>query len=466
MSHRRKDKKRAYVIAGAGTAALATAAIMLPYANAGQEAAGPRTMSAKAAAAMGTKLADENGSSTAGWFIDSKAKRLVMNVTDEETAQRVQESGAEARIVENSKAELQKVSDTLANGASVPGSAWSIDPRTNKVSVLADSTVDEEEWASLNRTAAGMDGMMSVKRTAGKFQKFTGNGGAGESDAGDQGAGNGNGAGQGDQGAGNGAGQGDQGAGNGAGQGEDGAGNGNGAGQGDDGAGQGDDGAGAGEGGDAAAEGVLGGDAIFAEGTRCSLGFNVQVDGAPAFLTAGHCGNAAQNWTSDEAGAQALGSITDSQFPETDFAIATLDDAQAEAPSAVNLDPLGEGQGGTQEITGAAEAAVGMPVQRSGSTTGLSDGEVTGLDATVDYGGGDVVNGMIQTNVCAEPGDSGGAMFSEDQAVGLTSGGSGDCTQGGETFFQPVTDALEATGATIGDGGGEAGQQQEQQQLP
>ncbi|OEU91905.1 hypothetical protein DB35_07380 [Streptomyces abyssalis] len=432
MSHRRKDSKRAYVIAGAGTAALALAAVTLPYANAGQDETGPRTMSAKAAAAMGTKLADANESSTAGWFIDSKAKKLVMNVTDEETAQRVEESGAEARLVQNSKAELKKVSDTLANGASVAGSAWSVDPRTNKVSVLADSTVDSAEWASLNKTAAGMDGMMSVKRTAGKFQKFHGNGGAG---AEEEGNGAGNGAGQG-------AGQGDEGAGNGAG----------------------DDGAGAGEGGQAAAEGVLGGDAIFAGDSRCSLGFNVTVDGAPGFLTAGHCGEAGTAFTSDQAGAEALGTLTDSQFPETDFSIATLDDAQAEAPSAVNLDPLGEGQGGTQEITGAAEAAVGMQVQRSGSTTGVTDGEVTALDATVDYGNGDVVNGMIQTNVCAEPGDSGGAMFSEDQAVGLTSGGSGDCTQGGETFFQPVTAALEATGAEIGAGGGEAGQEQEQGQ--
>ncbi|WP_435834852.1 hypothetical protein [Streptomyces antibioticus] len=35
-------------------------------------------------------------------------------------------------------------------------------------------------------------------------------------------------------------------------------------------------------------------------------------------------------------------------------------------------------------------------------------------------------------------------------AVGLTSGGSGDCTSGGETFFQPVTEALSATGTQIG----------------
>jgi streptogrisin D len=431
LSHRRKDKKRAYAIAGAGVAALATAAILLPYANAGQEQQpGPAT--AKAAAAMGTKLAQENGDSTAGWFLDGKSKnRLVMNVLNEETAERVRANGATARVVPNSKAELKKVSDTLANGASVKGTAWSVDPRTNKVSVLADRTVDAQGWDSLTKMAASTDGKMTVKRSNGEFKPFDPQqtGGAGEQGAGDQGAGAGD---------------------DGAGAGDDGAGAG-------EGAGAGDEGAGAGEGAGAAAEGVLGGDAIFADGTRCSLGFNVTVDGAPALLTAGHCGNAAQNWTADEAGAEPLATVADSQFPESDFALLNYDDAAAAPESAVNLDPLGEGQGGTQEITAAAEAAVGMEVQRSGSTTGVTDGTVTGLDATVDYGGGDVVNGLIQTDVCAEPGDSGGAMFSGDQAVGLTSGGSGDCTQGGETFFQPVTTALEATGAQIGDGGAGAG---------
>jgi streptogrisin D len=440
LSHRRKDSKRAVLIAGAGTAALALAAITLPYASAGQSETGPRTMSAEAAAAMGTKLADQNESTTAGWFIDSRAKKLVMNVTDEETAERVQSSGAEARLVQNSKAELKKVSDTLANDTSMGGTAWSVDPRTNKVSVLADETVSSSEWNTLKGTASGSQ--MTMKRISGKIQRLNGNGGQGQQD------------GPGQQAPGQQA-PGEQDPGQQA--------------PGDEAQPPADD-QGQGQGSGQQAAGVQGGDAIFAAGTRCSLGFNVQVDGAPGFLTAGHCGNAAEQWTSDEAGAQALGTITDSQFPETDFAIATLDDAQAEAPSSVNLDPLGQGQGGSQEITGAAEAAVGMQVQRSGSTTGLSDGEVTGLDATVNYGGGDVVNGMIQTNVCAEPGDSGGAMFAEDKAVGLTSGGSGDCTQGGETFFQPVTAALEATGATIGEGGAaqggqqEQGQQQEQQQ--
>ncbi len=441
LSHRRKDRKRAYVIAGASAAALAGAAILLPYANAGQEQQprpGPKT--AEAAALMGTKLADENGSSTAGWFLDGKSKnRLVMNVLDKATADRVEQSGATARIVPNSKAELKKVSDTLAGDAAVAGTAWSVDPRTNKVTVLADKTVDSDGWGSLNDTAASNDGMLTVKRSSGEFKPFHG---------GNQSGGGGDEQGGGEQGAG-GAGEEAGGAGEEAG------------GAGEEAGGAGEEAGGAGDG--QAAEGVLGGDAIFAAGTRCSLGFNVTVDGAPAFLTAGHCGNAAEAWTADEAGAEALGTVTDSQFPESDFAILSYDDAQAQPQSAVNLDPLGQGQGGTQEITGAAEAAVGMQVQRSGSTTGVTDGEVTGLDATVNYGGGDIVNGLIQTTVCAEPGDSGGAMFSEDKAVGLTSGGSGDCTQGGETFFQPVTTALEATGAEIGAGGAaEEGGQAEQ----
>jgi hypothetical protein len=40
-------------------------------------------------------------------------------------------------------------------------------------------------------------------------------------------------------------------------------------------------------------------------------------------------------------------------------------------------------------------------------------------------------------------------MFSEGIALGITSGGSGDCTQGGTTFFQPVTKALSDLGMRL-----------------
>ncbi|MEU6706887.1 S1 family peptidase [Streptomyces wuyuanensis] len=189
-----------------------------------------------------------------------------------------------------------------------------------------------------------------------------------------------------------------------------------------------------------------GGDAIFGGGSRCSLGFNVTTqDGQPGFLTAGHCTAASDQW-SEQQGGQPVGTAQESVFPgEGDFALVTYDDPNTEAPSAVDL-----GNGQLLEIRQAADAAVGQEVFRMGSTTGLNGGQVTGLNATVNYPEG-TVSGLIQTNVCAEPGDSGGALFTRDgNAIGLTSGGSGDCTSGGETFFQPVTTALEAVGAQIG----------------
>jgi streptogrisin B len=56
---------------------------------------------------------------------------------------------------------------------------------------------------------------------------------------------------------------------------------------------------------------------------------------------------------------------------------------------------------------------------------------------------------MIQTTVCAEPGDSGGPMYDGTKALGITSGGSGDCRTGGTTFFQPVPEAASAYGVTV-----------------
>ncbi|MGW6529543.1 S1 family peptidase [Streptomyces venezuelae] len=186
---------------------------------------------------------------------------------------------------------------------------------------------------------------------------------------------------------------------------------------------------------------IAGGDAIWGSGSRCSLGFNVVKGGEPYFLTAGHCGNAVKSW-SDSQGGPEIGATEESSFPGNDYAIVKYT-ADTPHPSEVNL------YGGTQAISKAGDATVGQKVTRSGSTTQVHDGDVTALDATVNYQEGQV-DGLIQTTVCAEPGDSGGALFAGDTALGLTSGGSGDCSSGGETFFQPVPEALSAYGAEIG----------------
>ncbi|MFE1912069.1 S1 family peptidase [Streptomyces anandii] len=186
---------------------------------------------------------------------------------------------------------------------------------------------------------------------------------------------------------------------------------------------------------------VAGGDAITGSGGRCSLGFNVVKDGQPFFLTAGHCTQAISTW-SDSSG-RVIGANAQSSFPGNDFGLVKYT-ASVDHPSAVDLY-----DGSSQPIAKAGEATVGERVTRSGSTTHVHSGTVTGLNATVNYSEG-TVSGLIQTDVCAEPGDSGGSLFDGDTAIGLTSGGSGDCTSGGETFFQPVTEALSATGSRIG----------------
>ncbi|MBO2447836.1 trypsin-like serine protease [Actinomadura barringtoniae] len=185
-----------------------------------------------------------------------------------------------------------------------------------------------------------------------------------------------------------------------------------------------------------------GADAIFGQGVRCSLGFNVKRGQESFFLTAGHCGNVVKNWTADQQGAQALGTTVTSSFPGNDFALVRSEDGAA-GEGEVNLF-----NGQTRDITQAGDAVVGQRVTRSGSTSGAHSGQVTAVDATVNFPEG-TVTGMIQTTVCAEPGDSGGPLFAGTTALGLTSGGSGDCQSGGVTFFQPVTEPLQELGVDV-----------------
>ncbi|HTJ32155.1 MAG TPA: carbohydrate-binding protein [Dactylosporangium sp.] len=59
------------------------------------------------------------------------------------------------------------------------------------------------------------------------------------------------------------------------------------------------------------------------------------------------------------------------------------------------------------------------------------------------------VTGLVRSNACAEPGDSGGSWLSGSQAQGVTSGGSGNCTSGGTMYYQPVNEILQAYGLTL-----------------
>ncbi|MFF8844927.1 S1 family peptidase [Streptomyces sp. NPDC015127] len=188
---------------------------------------------------------------------------------------------------------------------------------------------------------------------------------------------------------------------------------------------------------------VGGASPIFGE-RRCSAGFNV-TDGTDTYiLTAGHCGPEGTSWFLDRQGAELVGTTTDAAFPGKDYSLVRYE--SADTLDRTNVASIGGGRG--VRIVGAAEAVVGQRVFRSGSTTGFRSGEVTAVNATVNYPEG-TVTGLIETTVCAEPGDSGGPLFSEGLALGVTSGGDGDCASGGTTYFQPVTGAMEALGVDL-----------------
>jgi streptogrisin D len=187
---------------------------------------------------------------------------------------------------------------------------------------------------------------------------------------------------------------------------------------------------------------ISGGDAIYGGQFRCSLGFNVRSGSTYYFLTAGHCGNIASTWYSNSSHTTVLGTTAGSSFPGNDYAIVRYTNTSIAHPGAVDL------YGGSQDIASAGTPSVNQTVFRSGSTTHVHSGRVTALNATVNYAEG-TVTGLIRTTVCAEGGDSGGSLYSGTVAYGLTSGGNGNCSSGGTTFFQPVTEALSRYGVSV-----------------
>jgi streptogrisin D len=180
---------------------------------------------------------------------------------------------------------------------------------------------------------------------------------------------------------------------------------------------------------------ISGGDAIYTGGARCSAGFNVRSGTTYYFLTAGHCTNIGATWTTSSG--SVIGTRTGTSFPGNDYGIVRYATGVAH-PGTV----------GSQDITSAGTPAVGSTVTRRGSTTGIHSGTVQQLNSTVRYAEGSVT-GLIRTTVCAEPGDSGGSLYRGTTAFGLTSGGSGNCSSGGTTYFQPVTEPLSVYGVSV-----------------
>ncbi|WP_141203510.1 S1 family peptidase [Streptomyces griseorubiginosus] len=185
------------------------------------------------------------------------------------------------------------------------------------------------------------------------------------------------------------------------------------------------------------AAGTVGGDPYYTGNVRCSIGFSVY----GGFVTAGHCDQhtgSVYGWDRSY-----IGNFQGSSFPDNDYAWVNVGSGWWTVPVV-----LGWGTVSDQLVRGSNVAPVGSSICRSGSTTHWHCGTVLAMNETVNYSQGAVYQ-MTKTNVCAEGGDSGGSFISGDQAQGVTSGGWGNCSSGGETWFQPVNEILNRYGLTL-----------------
>jgi streptogrisin C len=187
---------------------------------------------------------------------------------------------------------------------------------------------------------------------------------------------------------------------------------------------------------------IRGGDQYVINGnTLCSVGFSV----AGGFVSAGHCGGVNSPTLGYNNVSQ--GTFAGSSFPGNDYAWIRTNANWTPQPWVNNY------SGGNVVVAGSQEAAVGSSVCRSGRTTGWRCGTIQGRNETIVYAQG-AVSGLARSNACAEPGDSGGSWISGNQAQGVTSGGTGNCSSGGTMWFQPVNEILSVYGLSLTTSGG------------
>lgn len=171
---------------------------------------------------------------------------------------------------------------------------------------------------------------------------------------------------------------------------------------------------------------VLGGDAINNGQVRCSVGFNVRRSGQLMVLTAGHCTNFGGTW------APMGGRVVASVSPGADEGLIT--NPSGNGPSRIN--------DGTT-ITSVGAPFVGERLRKSGSTTGITSGRITGVNLTVNFDVG-VIRHMFSTTVHSAPGDSGGSGYDGSIALGTLTGGNSTTT-----FFYPAQREFSDFGLTL-----------------
>jgi hypothetical protein len=192
---------------------------------------------------------------------------------------------------------------------------------------------------------------------------------------------------------------------------------------------------------------LISGQLIYSGAARCTLGFNAYAGASRYVLTAGHCVTVGGSWYG--VGGY-IGEASGSSFPGNDYGVITVLSTDAESTPLVDR----YSSGSDVTITGVTNPTVGMSVCTSSPVTGWRCGTITGINQTVCHAQG-CVTGLARSTMCTEPGSSGAPVVTNPgsgtmvRAVGFVSGGSGNCSAGGTTWIQLVSEPLAAYGLTL-----------------
>jgi streptogrisin C len=180
--------------------------------------------------------------------------------------------------------------------------------------------------------------------------------------------------------------------------------------------------------------------------TTCSSAFYAKStsDGKPYVMTAGHCGAGGTNWSAFQPRDGAFHSVGTMHHSRDagndDYGIITINN-----PSGWDPKPwvyVHASEDTTENccylIKGHATSPKDTRVCLSGAVTGTSCGKVekVGVGATTDD-----PSGLAQVDLCAQPGDSGGAIYSGNLARGILVGQVRGAPFCNDALFQGVAEA-------------------------
>nr|WSY53939.1 S1 family peptidase [Streptomyces sp. NBC_00886] len=191
----------------------------------------------------------------------------------------------------------------------------------------------------------------------------------------------------------------------------------------------------------------------------CSAAFNVQDDvgtGPKYMLTAGHCMNGgAVNWNR-RSGDIPLGPAIDwvygNDTNQSDYGVVEYTNSNVTPYGAIQYKDGSEGQ-----ISRSASPFEDEEVKRVGTMSQDLVGKVLSTEATVTYTDGVTLHHMIEASNCDVHGDSGGALFSGETALGITSGGNyldqpcgdSDAQSDRVSWYEPVWRVLSWEGLKV-----------------